>query len=166
MANRNKNKGKSFERQIAKFLTEIYGVSFQRVPNSGAYVGGMNSKRYETLTNEQKLLADGDLIVPSFLSHISFECKSYKDFSFSSLYCGKCALLDGWIEQASSTKKPFWILFFKINNKGTYVVYKKNISPNINSNDSKMFYKNEYVIELAEHFMINNKETLKDLNKL
>ena len=80
MGNKNKNKGKSFERQICKILSDIFGLNFQRIPNSGAFVGGSNIDRYDKLTEEQRLLADGDIIVPKELSHISMECKSYKDF--------------------------------------------------------------------------------------
>ena len=41
MANKNKNKGKAFERQICEILTNCFGINFQRIPNSGAYVGGV-----------------------------------------------------------------------------------------------------------------------------
>ena len=58
MANKNKTKGKNFERQICELFTKTYGVNFQRVPNSGAFVGGLNTKRYENLTNEQVLFCN------------------------------------------------------------------------------------------------------------
>ena len=35
-----KAKGSGYERDVAKFLTELYGESFIRAPGSGAYVGG------------------------------------------------------------------------------------------------------------------------------
>ena len=38
-----KVKGKSFENAKAKFLTEIYGEKFIRVPTSGAFLGGQNN---------------------------------------------------------------------------------------------------------------------------
>ena len=106
MANKNKNKGKAFERQICEILSKCFGLNFQRVPNSGAFVGGLNIQRYDKLTEEQKLLADGDIIVPKELSHISMECKSYKDFSFSSLFLGKCIIrrLDKTINANKKTK--------------------------------------------------------------
>ena len=37
---KSKNKGKLFEREIANFLSDLYGESFTRVPYSGAFVGG------------------------------------------------------------------------------------------------------------------------------
>jgi Holliday junction resolvase len=158
MANKNKTKGKNFERQVCDIFAKVYNVNFQRVPNSGAYTGGLNVKRYEGLTPEQKLLADGDIIVPSFLSHLSIECKSYKDFPFHSLYTQQSRQLDEWIKQASSTKKSKWLLFFKINNKGIYVVYDYNQFPNVLRNNHTVY--NNYIIELAEDFVNKNKEEL------
>ena len=40
-----KTKGSGFEREIAKYLSDIYGESFIRAPGSGAYVGGKNQSR-------------------------------------------------------------------------------------------------------------------------
>jgi Holliday junction resolvase len=44
-----KAKGSGYERDVAKFLTELYGESFIRAPGSGAYVGGKNQVRKEVL---------------------------------------------------------------------------------------------------------------------
>jgi hypothetical protein len=160
MANKNKNKGKSFERQICAILTSFFGVNFQRVPNSGAFVGGKNTFRYDTLTEEQKLLADGDIIVPAELNHISMECKSYKDFSFSGLFLGKNALLDSWIEQSENTKKTKWLLFFKINNKGIFVVYDTSKFSLQMQKENYHMYKNKYVVQDIYEFLNKNKNRL------
>jgi hypothetical protein len=160
MANKNKNKGKSFERQICGILTQHFGLNFQRIPNSGAYVGGKNAFRYETLTEEQKLLADGDIIVPAELSHISMECKSYKDFSFSGLFMGKNALLDSWIKQSSETQKLKWLLYFKINNKGMFVVYDITKFPADLHKENYHMYQNRYLIQSLDEFLSNNKERM------
>ena len=40
MSKKSKQKGKSWERDVCIFLSELYSDSFIRVPNSGAYVGG------------------------------------------------------------------------------------------------------------------------------
>ena len=45
-----KVKGKSFENAKAKFLTEIYGEKFIRVPTSGAFLGGQNYDRRHTMS--------------------------------------------------------------------------------------------------------------------
>jgi Holliday junction resolvase len=166
MANANKNKGKSFERDISKLLSEIYGISFRRVPCSGSITGGSNAHVFDTLTPEQKLICDGDIIVPEFLSHISIECKSYKNISFNQFFDGKCKQLDTWIGQASATKKSHWILLFKINNKGTYIVYDYEKFKGCNRNVNHMRYANQYVIESAEPFLKNNAQFLKTLKKV
>ena len=38
MPSKSKAKGSSYERELAKFLSEKYNGSFVRVPNSGAYI--------------------------------------------------------------------------------------------------------------------------------
>jgi len=45
MPSKSKNKGSSFERDIAKLLSETFGESFIRVTNSGAYIGGKYRKK-------------------------------------------------------------------------------------------------------------------------
>jgi hypothetical protein len=157
MGNKNKNKGKAFERQICEILGNCFGLNFQRVPNSGAFVGGLNISRYDKLTEEQKLLADGDIIVPKELSHISMECKSYKEFSFSSLFLGKNCLLDTWIKQSTETKKEKWLLFFKINNKGIFVVYDTTLFSHQMQKENYHVYKNRYLIQEVNEFLEKNK---------
>ena len=41
MTAKSRNKGKSWEREAAKFLSDLYCKSFVRVVNSGAFVGGI-----------------------------------------------------------------------------------------------------------------------------
>ena len=45
MASPQKVKGKSYENAKAKFLTDIFGQTFIRVPTSGAFLGGKNYDR-------------------------------------------------------------------------------------------------------------------------
>lgn len=118
---RQKQKGNAFERVIAEHLTKIFDLKFFRTPGSGAYVGGQNFNRMAEMTNSQQLLLEGDIVVPEELSHLKFECKTLKKFSFSSLLEHN-AMLDSWVEQARSEDK-LWFLVFKINNRGTFVVY-------------------------------------------
>lgn len=172
MANASKNKGKSWEREIAKHLTAIYGVNFQRVPNSGAYVGGINSARINILTPEQLLLATGDIILPRFLSHITLEGKFYKEFNFESLLINN-QKLDEWIEQASiGDKIPF--VLFKINHKGGFVVFPSNIKEKLIVDGSYLTYwvtKKEspasgcYTIVKMEGFFEKNKHAIVALNE-
>ena len=45
MPSKSKIKGSSFEREIAKELSDLYNESFVRTPSSGAYVGGSKVAR-------------------------------------------------------------------------------------------------------------------------
>jgi hypothetical protein len=121
MPNASKNKGKSFERDLAKHLISVFGLNFERVWSSGAFVGGSNSFRIQKLSKSQSLLATGDLIVPDELSHLSFECKFYRDFSWPQLF-SKNIQLDKWISQASACEK-LWFLVVKINRTTPFVVF-------------------------------------------
>lgn len=47
---KSKNKGNSYERDLGKFLAEVYGGSFIRSANSGAFVGGKNAFRRSTMS--------------------------------------------------------------------------------------------------------------------
>jgi Holliday junction resolvase len=49
MPNPQKQKGNSFEREVAVFLSNLYSESFIRAPGSGAYVGGKNQVRTQIL---------------------------------------------------------------------------------------------------------------------
>ena len=121
MANASKAKGSRGERLVSDALTNIFGLNFERVPNSGAFVGGKNSGRLDRLTRSQQLLTEGDLIVPEELYNMKIECKTYKKFSWNLVY-SECSQLDDWIEQARDTKK-IWFLTIKINYCDTCVVF-------------------------------------------
>lgn len=123
MSSPSKIKGNSFERQIAEFLTTLYGEKFVRAPGSGAYVGGKNTVRKEFLHKGQVRSFKGDIIPGESFPHINIECKSYKDFPFHQLYSGTCKQLDEWIKQCLDVadEGDFNIIFMKFNRKGTYV---------------------------------------------
>ena len=57
-----KNKGSGFEREIAKYLSDLYGESFIRAPGSGAYVGGKNQSRTQILHEGQIRSFKGDIV--------------------------------------------------------------------------------------------------------
>jgi hypothetical protein len=163
MPNKNKNKGKRGESAVCKILESVFNLSFMRVFTSGAFFGGKNISNFSKYTKEQQDLNEGDIVVPDELSHFSLEVKNYKEFPFHSLFNGKCALLDNWIKQASHTNKPFWLLFFKITHKSTYVCYLKEY--NFSTSDNILLYKNKYNVELAEEFLIENKNKILEIRK-
>ena len=163
MANKNKNKGKRGESAICDMLSKVFGLSFMRVFTSGAFFGGKNIDKFSKFTKQQQDLNEGDIVVPEELNHFSIECKNYKDFPFHALFTGKCGPLDTWIKQASHTNKPCWLLFFKITFKNTYVCHLREYG--LITKDNTMIYQDKYCIELAEPFLMNNKNHLLELKK-
>ena len=127
MTSKSKTKGKSWERDVCLFLSELYDDSFIRVPNSGAYVGGKNEFRKEYLSEEQIKLSRGDIIPPVKYPHFLAECKNYADFPFHQLISKQqIPILDSWIEQVEhdiTSHQDIWLLFIKITRKGTYILY-------------------------------------------
>lgn len=123
MPSPSKNKGNSFEREIADFLTNTYGERFIRAPGSGAYVGGKNTHRKQFLHEGQIRNFKGDIVPGESFSKLNAECKSYKDFPFHQLFSGSVKILDLWIEQCmeAADEGDFNILFMKFNRKGKYI---------------------------------------------
>ena len=171
MSNANKNKGKSFERVIAKHLETVFSLPFQRVPNSGAFCGGANAFRVAQMSTEQHMLVDGDIIIPKELLPFSFECKWYKDFSWNELLCtGGNSFITKWIEQASQTKKPFWFIVFKINRQGEFVCFPdKYREENILMAGNHITFNKDnsicYVVTPMEGFFEKNKEQIFELGR-
>ena len=124
MSSPSKNKGSSFERDVAKFLSDLYGESFIRAPGSGAYIGGKNQSRTQVLHEGQIRSFKGDIVPGQSFSRLNAECKSYADFPFNLVLCGECKVLDGWLDQMMDVAEPndLNVLFMKFNRKGRFVV--------------------------------------------
>lgn len=161
MPSASKSKGNRGERVVADKLSEIFNLNFERVPNSGAFVGGKNSSRLARLSKSQQLLTEGDLIVPEELHHMKIECKTYKDFSWKSLFTSN-KQLDDWIDQAKDTRK-LWFLTFKINYCDTCVVFSHEHLEDFELPDSIHIYKREYIICSFETFFKKNAERVLQL---
>lgn len=126
MTSKAKAKGNAWEREICVFLGETLGGNFQRVPNSGAYMGGKNSFRKEYLSDTQQRAAKGDIIPPDDLPNLNLEAKNYADIAFHQIIDGSCKQLDTWIDQTEEPADPTDISFtiFKITRKGSWVAFK------------------------------------------
>lgn len=122
-----KDKGKAFERDVAKFLTETYNDNFMRVPSSGAFVGGTNAFRKQTMTEGQIRAHKGDIIPPDEWNSFHCETKFYKDFSFHLLFANDYALLDSWIEEVRLAEEPndFNLILMRFNYRGNWVLYEQ-----------------------------------------
>jgi len=127
---KSKNKGNSFERELATFLSTTYGDSFVRAAHSGAYIGGTNTHRKEYLTENQIKSFKGDIIPPDTWNKFNAEAKSYADFPFHLILTGECKVLDGWLAQLMDVADPgdLNILFMKFNRKGKYVCVQSKLT--------------------------------------
>lgn len=153
MPSKSKNKGNVFERQVATELTEIFGYNFERVPNSGAFVGGKNNVRYNQLSKSQQLIYEGDILVPDEIDHLKIECKNYGDFAFHQLW-SENKTLDSWIEQAWSDVKT-WFLIFKITRRGSFVLMSDDTFTRLNScmtHQNHFKYKQYYIVSYDDFF--------------
>lgn len=155
-----KNKGNSFEREVAKFLTTIFNEHFNRnISGSGSYIGGNNIYRKQILSDSQVWNNQGDIICPdSFNGKLIIECKFYKDFPFHHFLINKSIpLLDDWIKQQLTIVEDnnIWFIVFKINRVGSYIVIPEKI---IDIDDSlgnhSIYYNNgnRYIIAEFEFF--------------
>jgi hypothetical protein len=128
MPSKSKNKGSQFERDVAKRLSDLFGESFIRVTNSGAYIGGKNTARKDNLSEAQIRHSKGDIVPGPSFGRMNAEAKNYADFPFHQLFTGSCRQLDSWIEQMLDVADDgdFNILFMKFNRKGTYVAVPQN----------------------------------------
>jgi hypothetical protein len=126
MPSKSKTKGAGYERQVADFLTNLYGEKFLRAPGSGAYVGGKNSVRKEFLHEGQVRTFKSDIVPGQSFPKLNLECKAYADFPFHQLFTGRVPLLESWIEQATTAEDEgdLTIISIKVNRKGQFVAIK------------------------------------------
>lgn len=123
MSSPQKAKGSSYEREVAKFLSDLYGEPFVRVPNSGAFIGGSNQHRKQKLSENQIKGFKGDIIPPDSWTKFNAEAKSYADFPFHLVLTSECKQLNTWLNQLMAVAEDgdLNILFMKFNRKGRYI---------------------------------------------
>ena len=164
MPNPQKQKGSNWEREVARFLSELYNESFIRAPGSGAYVGGKNKARTQILHEGQIRSFKGDIVPGQSFPKFNAECKSYADFPFHLVLTGHCKILDGWLDQMMevSDKDDLNILFMKFNRKGSFVCVQTNKTW---VTDQFLYYTSEkhkdWLIIEWNHFFKLNKDLLK-----
>ena len=156
-----KQKGNAWERDVAKDLSETFNENFIRVPNSGAYTGGANVFRIDQLTEQQRRMMDGDIMVPPCLSRYKIECKNYKVFDFHQLF-NENKTLDKWIKQAEFGL--LWFLVIKVTRKGSFILFRKEISKHF-SYKNYLSYKDKYVITDYKEFWQENADAIRRLNE-
>lgn len=159
-----KNKGKSWERDVAKHLSSLYNESFIRVPHSGAYIGGKNVVRKEFLHEGQIHAMKGDIIPPGDWKHFNCECKSYADFPFHQLVQGEVKILETWLGQLHDVAGPsdYNILIMKFNRKGKFIASQApvvGLEQNYTIYNSKKY--GQWYIQDYDLFWQNNKDSVK-----
>jgi len=163
-----KQKGSSWERDFAKFLSTTYDESFIRnISGSGAYVGGKNFHRTAKLTEDQIRHTRGDVSVPESFAKLNIECKNYADFSWHLLFDGN-KQLDGWIEQLMcvATEGDVNLLAIKVTRRGTYIVVESKLDWDTGCNHMK--YSNthgKWLIYSFDEFFKLNTDKVKELSK-
>lgn len=159
-----KAKGSSWERDVAKFLSDLYNESFIRVPNSGAYIGGQNTARKQFLDEGKIRTFKGDIVPGESFPLLNIECKSYKDFPFNLLYSNECKQLDIWLDQllAPADEKDINILAMKFNRKGKYIVFEAR-EESLNPGNNYTLYKNSkkthgpwYIVDFDNFWQTNS----------
>jgi len=166
MPSKSKSKGSSWERDIAKILSEIYGENFQRVPNSGSYTGGKNVFRKEFLSENQLQLSKGDIIPPDSWKFFNCEAKNYKEFPFHHLLVNKdIPLMDAWIEQTlnAADEGDLNLIFIKITRKGTYIAF-PTILTNYFNFKAHIVYK-DWIITDMNYFLDRNIDRIKHFSE-
>lgn len=156
-----KIKGSSYERLVAKDLTKRYGENFTRTIGSGAFTGGKNTFRKETLTENQIRHHKGDVTPPDSFFRMNMECKSYKDLPFNKLFTGNCGQMDTWISQTleAADEGDINIIAIKINNKGKYICIQdyENLNKSIG-----LHYKDNWYFYDYDKFFEYNEESFKN----
>jgi hypothetical protein len=166
MASKSKQKGSSFERDIAKYLSELYNESFLRnITGSGAYIGGRNVHRKGTMSAGQIQSTKGDITAPDDWTHFNAEAKNYADIDFHNLYTGS-KQLDGWLDQLMTVADDgdFNILMFKITRKGKYVAVQEHEELSLGNHTVYTNKHGRWVITDFDDFFARNKELIKKLS--
>ncbi len=159
-----KAKGSGFEREIAKYLSDLYGESFIRAPGSGAYVGGKNQSRTQILHEGQIRSFKGDIVPGESFPKFNAECKFYSDFAFHLLLSGEHKVLDSWLDQllAVADIDDLNILFMKFNRIGRFVAVQCKFTW---VSDNFFFYSSkkhgDWYIAQFDTFMTQNKDLVK-----
>jgi hypothetical protein len=161
-----KAKGNSGERELCSKLKAIFGGSFIRVPNSGAFTGGKNAVRREVLSDGQIRSSKGDIIPPDFMPKLVLEVKWYKEFRFHQLLQpGGCVQLDGWILQSMDAidEGDLWFVAFKINLRGWFIAIPRDTSEGYALGNHAIYTCKGYgdmLVTEAETFLAANRDLI------
>lgn len=122
MGGRSKRKGNSFERDVAKDFSNVFELPFNRTLSSGAFVGGKNKHRKDSLSKSMINASLGDIVTPDNWELV-IECKAYADLDFQGLLSDGATKVKGWLDEVlfDTDGADNHLLIFKINRKGIYI---------------------------------------------
>ncbi len=121
MATKSARYGKGFEYEIRDMLREATGIdSFERTPQSGAWIGKSNSYKIKTAREDMIDIMAGDIVTPEGWRWC-IECKNHEDVPVHQLYFGEeCKTINEFLGQIyddslTTGKQP--LLIFKVRRK-------------------------------------------------
>lgn len=165
MPSKSKIKGSNWERALAKYLSDTYNAPFMRnVSGSGAFIGGKNVTRKDSLSESQIRNSKGDVVPPDNWK-INIEAKSYTDLPFHQFFT-ECPQMDKWIDQLMTVadKDDVNILFVKLNRKGSYVAVQAKTMYNWDTAANIFYYTNQshggWLVYSFDAFFKLNRELL------
>lgn len=161
-----KQKGNRGERELSKLLETHFDSSFVRVPSSGAFIGGKNAYRKDSLSANQIRGSKADIIPPDELPNVVFESKFYKEFGFHHFAYGtQNTQLNKWIEELEfdCDEDDIGFLCIKINFKGWFVCFHKKWLGQFKIENYSVY--NDYIVTGANEFFDANKEKILELNR-
>jgi hypothetical protein len=169
LPSKSSSKGKSGERELCKYLSEIFGGSFIRSDNSGAFIGGANAHRKALLSKTQITSRKADIIPPDHMPNLVVESKFYKDFRFHQLLQpGPVPMLDEWIKQCIDVidENDFWIVCFKINLRGWFVAVPETFFDKLVFENYAIYHSEHGIFRITEGktFISNNKDAILELS--
>ena len=166
MASKSKTKGKAGEREVSKIFNSVFGGSWQRVFGSGAFVGGKNSIRMQTLSNGQIKATKADIIPPDEMDIVIEVKKGYSDFPFHQVCQQKeIRYIEEWLDEVyTCLDNEFWLLCMGITRRGWYVLVDPELGNFKVENHSVYFspkQNKKYILTSPlDSFLITNKEEI------
>lgn len=162
---KSKNKGSGYERDLARFLGDLFEGSFIRSANSGAFVGGKNAFRKTKLSETQVKTLKGDLVAPDHMPKLVLEAKFYAEFRFHQLLQpGAMPQLDEWAGQCLDAidEGDLWLICFKINLRGQYIAVPKQFAKEFEFSNHAVYDgpKGSFIVTDLKDFFTRNKEAV------
>ena len=157
MAVNGKQKGNTFERDIANKLSERFRVytgiekSFRRNPDSGSFFGGSNISRTEEYDTDYAIY--GDLICPRKFN-FAIECKLYQTAPpLNAIVTEIVTEWDKWLKQATQdaeVSKKSMMMIVKYNRTETLVFLQHDFSYAMKIMKPAIYYNGYYAYSIKE----------------